>query len=244
MDIFTLVGLIGGLGLIFGAILMKTSIAAFIDPASAMIVIGGTLASTFVSFSGKCIFTALKDMVTTFFKHKVDYIVTIDDLTKMAEIALREGLLRLEKMKVQSKFLERGVILLSSGLSADTISKTMSIEMKAQYDRELKSQTVLEKMGDMSPAWGMVGTLIGLVIMMLNLNDPSSIGPAMAVALLTTFYGAVLSNLLFLPSATKIEQRSKRALLQHEIIIEGLISIANKENPRMIKEKLMGYLTR
>ena len=242
MDLFTLIGMVVGIGLLVVSILMKAPITAFIDVASMLIVIGGTFASTFISFSGGSIMKALKDMVTTFFKHNIVYSETVEQIVKLAEVALRQGMVALEKEKVQSEFMERGINYLAAGLKPDAIQNMMTIEKQSQRDRELESQTILEKMGDLAPAWGMVGTLIGLVIMMLNLDDPSTIGPSMAVALLTTFYGAVIANLVFLPSSTKIEHRSNKGVLHHDLIIEGIISIARKENPRIIKDKLMGYM--
>lgn len=242
MDLLTLLGILGGMGLIIGAILLKTSLLTFVDLPSIMIVFGGTFASTFISYSGSSIMRALKDMVTTFFKHQIVYTKTIEDINKLALIAKREGKLGLEKVKVQSDFMKRGVDLIVSNLSPEAIYRSMTIEKNAIQDRDEESQAVLEKMGDLSPAWGMVGTLIGLVIMMLQLDDPSSIGPAMAIALLTTFYGAVLANLIFLPTATKIEQRSNLGAKHHDLIIEGIVSIARNENPRMITEKLMRFL--
>ena len=243
MDLLTLVGILSGMGLIIGAILLKTSLLTFIDLPSLMIVLGGTFASTFISYSGSSIMRALKDMITTFFKHRVVYTKTIEDIGKLATVAKRQGKVGLEKVKVQSDFMNKGVDLILSDLAPDAIYRTMTIEKKAIKYRDEESQAILEKMGDLSPAWGMVGTLIGLVIMMLKLDDPSAIGPSMAIALLTTFYGAVMANLLFLPTATKIEQRSNMGVKHHDLIIEGIVSIARNENPRMIKEKLMGFLT-
>ena len=228
--------------LIVGARLLRTTITTFFDVASIMIVLGGTFASTFISFSDKSIMMALKDMVTRLFKHQIIYTKTIKDLIKLAKISRMKGRVALEKVKVDNKFMQKGLVLVASGVRPEIVQRTMSIEKKAIRDRELQSQAILEKMGDLSPAWGMVGTLIGLVIMMLKLDDPSKIGPAMAIALLTTFYGAVLANLLFNPCTTKIEQRSTKSLQHHDIIIEGILSIANGENPSMIKDKLMGFL--
>jgi len=242
MDILTLVGIVSGMGLIVGAIMMKTSISVFIDPGSLMIVFGGTFASTCISYSGKSIGVALKDMITVFSKHNIVYMETIKEILMLSQKARKESLLAIEKVKVSSPFMQKGINYLVSGLKPASIEKIMNIEKFAERDRELESGDVLEKMGDLAPAWGMVGTLIGLVIMMLNLDDPSAIGPSMAVALLTTFYGAVLANLIFMPCSTKLITRSDKSLKHHDIIIAGIIAIANDENPRMIKDKLAGFL--
>ncbi len=242
MDLFTLIGIISGVGFILGAIIMKTSILTFFDIPSLLIVLGGTAASSFISFSGKSLTNAMKDMVTIFFKHEIDYMVTIDALIKMSRINRKQGKVGLEKVKVESEFLQRGLSLVAAGLKPSAILRQMSIEKQVQLDRAGESSEVLEKMGDLSPAWGMVGTLIGLVIMMLQLDDPSSIGPAMAIALLTTFYGAVLANLIFIPGSTKIEHRSTKAIKHHDLIIEGLLSLAMNESPMMLKDKLTGFL--
>ena len=118
----------------------------------------------------------------------------------------------------------------------------MELERDVMEERHTESQAILEKMGELAPAWGMVGTLIGLVIMLLSLDDPSSIGPAMAVALLTTFYGALWANFILMPAASKLEQRTKKEVLNLNLMIETLMSIAETENPRLLQERLMGFL--
>lgn len=242
MDLFTLIGIVSGIGFILGSILIQTSIVTFFNIPSLLIVLGGTAASSFISFSGKSLMNAMKDMVTIFFKHDIDYMETIEELVKMSRINRKQGKVGLEKVKVESEFLQRGLSLVAAGLKPSAILRQMSIEKQVQMDRADESSAVLEKMGDLSPAWGMVGTLIGLVIMMLNLSDPSSIGPSMAVALLTTFYGAVFANLIFIPGATKIEHRSTKAIKHHDLIIEGLLSLSMNESPMMLKDKLTGFL--
>lgn len=242
MDLFTLIGIIAGVGFILGSILIQTSIMTFINIPSLLIVLGGTAASSFISFSGKSLMNAMNDLITIFFKHDIDYMETIEELVKMGRINRKQGKVGLEKVKVESEFLQRGLSLVAAGLKPSAILRQMSIEKQVQIDRAEDSAAVLEKMGDLSPAWGMVGTLIGLVIMMLNLNDPSAIGPSMAVALLTTFYGSVFANLIFIPGATKIEHRSSKAIKHHDLIIEGLLSLAMNESPMMLKDKLTGFL--
>ena len=242
MDLFTLIGIVAGIVLLLGAIIMKTSILTFFDVPSLMIVLGGTFASTFISYSGRSIINAMKDMVTVLFKHQIIYSETIDELVKVARVNRKQGKVGLEKLKVESDFMQRGLVMVAAGLKPGAILRQMSIEKQVLSDRARDSHDVIDKMGDMSPAWGMVGTLIGLVIMMLKLDDPSSIGPAMAIALLTTFYGAVLANLIFIPSATKIEHRAQKALKHHDLIIEGILCLAQNESPIMVKDKLTGFL--
>ncbi len=242
MDLFSLIGIVSGIVLLLGAILMKTSILTFFDISSLMIVLGGTFASTFISYSGRSIMNAMRDMVTVFFKHQIVYSETIDELVKVARVNRKQGKVGLEKLKVESEFMQRGLVMVAAGLKPSAILRQMNIEKLALSDRARDSQDVLEKMGDLSPAWGMVGTLIGLVIMMLQLDDPSSIGPAMAIALLTTFYGAVLANLIFIPASTKIEHRAHKSQKHHDLIVEGVLCLAQNESPIMVKDKLTGFL--
>lgn len=242
MEIGTLLGMIGGLGLVVLSISMKASILNFIDLPSIFIVFGGTIAATLNSFSLKSVINSQRTMIKLFFVHRIDVAATIREMVTISNMAKKQGKLALEKYKTNNEFTQKGLQLVADGMKGATLQALLELEMHSIDERHTEGQLILEKMGDLSPAWGMVGTLIGLVIMLLSLDDPSSIGPAMAVALLTTFYGVLWANLILLPSATKLEQRTKRELQEMKIIIEALVSISNNENPRLLTERLLGFL--
>lgn len=242
MDLATIIGVIAGIGLVLGSIMLKASIINFIDPASILIVFGGTVSATLISFPLKSVINAMKTSIKIIFGHKIDYIVTLQEMMKIANMARKDGVLALEKYKSDNPFLKKGLGLVADGTKGEVIVSIMSLERDTMVERHEESQSILDKMGELAPAWGMIGTLIGLVIMLLNLSDPSSIGPAMAVALLTTFYGALWANFMLLPASSKLEQRTKRELLNTNLMIETLNSIAEQENPRLLQERLIGFL--
>ena len=242
MDIATIIGVVTGAGLVLASILLKASISNFIDISSILIVFGGTVAATLNSFPLASVLNAFKTSLKIFFVHKINYVETLREMLRVAAIARKDGPLGLERHKTEDIFLKKGLALVADGTAGGVIRGIMEMERDTVEERHGESQLILEKMGDLAPAWGMIGTLIGLVIMLLNLQDPSSIGPAMAVALLTTFYGALWANFILLPAATKLEQRTKREILNNNLIIEALVAVAENENPRMIQEKLLGAL--
>lgn len=242
MDIATLIGLIGGFGLILGAILMGGGVGGFLDIASMIIVVGGTFAVTFVMFPLKTVLTSFKVAMKTFFASSPDPTANIRQIVQLAETARKESLVALEKANVQDPFLQRGILLVADGTEENLVRAVMENDIGATRKRHFTGQGVFKGMGTMSPAFGMIGTLIGLVRMLQTLDDPSAIGPAMAVALLTTFYGAVLANVAFLPMAKKLEERSNEEILYMEITMEGVISILNGEHPNIVKEKLNSFL--
>ncbi len=242
MDIGTIIGLLAGFGLVFGSILMGGNIKSFIDLPSVAIVIGGTMAVTFIMYPMGTVFSAVKVAMKAFFTKSMDPNQIISQITSLAEIARKDGLVALEKAATDNEFLKKGCILVADGNNSDLVRSVLEIEIDFMRARHSTGQGIFKSMGSMAPAFGMIGTLIGLVQMLQTLNDPSSIGPAMAVALLTTFYGAILANVVFIPIAKKLEERSKEESLYMEIILEGIVSIANGEHPTITKEKLLAFL--
>ncbi|GAB6163150.1 MotA/TolQ/ExbB proton channel family protein [Desulfothermus naphthae] len=242
MDIGTLIGLLAGFGLIIGSIFIGGSLGAFIDLPSIFIVIGGTLSVTFIMFPMGTVFGAIKVAMKAFFAKPINANEIISQITSLAEVARKDGLVALEKASTDIEFLKKGCILVADGNNSEVVRSVLEIELAFMQQRHTTGQDIFKSMGSMSPAFGMIGTLIGLVQMLQTLDDPSSIGPAMAVALLTTFYGAVLANVAFIPIAKKLEERSKEETLYMEIIIEGIVSIANGEHPAITKEKLLAFL--
>ncbi|MBU1003577.1 MAG: MotA/TolQ/ExbB proton channel family protein [Proteobacteria bacterium] len=244
MDIGTLVGILAGLGLIVGSIMFGGgAIGGFVDLPSVLVVIGGTGAVTFIMFPMGVVIGSVKVGMKTFFAKPSDYAALIAQVVTMAEKARKESLVALEKVPVDDPFIKKGIQLVADGTEEGLVRSVLETEIAFMQRRHAQGQGVFKSMGTMAPAMGMIGTLIGLVKMLQNLSDPGSIGPAMAVALLTTFYGAVLANILFLPMAKKLEERSAEEALYMEIATEGIISILHGEHPSIVKEKLFAYLS-
>lgn len=242
MDIATLIGLVGAFGLVLTTIFMGGNAPGFLDIPSIVVVVGGTFAVTFVMFPmGVVIGTFKVGMKTLLFKSN-DPQETIRLITTLAETARKESLVALEKVGIDDEFLKKGVMLVVDGASEALVRSVMEIELDFMKQRHRQGQAVFKGMGTMAPAFGMIGTLIGLVNMLSNLSDPASIGPAMAVALLTTFYGAVMANCVFLPLATKLEERSSEDVLFMQIMIEGVSSLQRGDHPSVVKEKLQAFL--
>ena len=242
MDIGTLIGMLLAFGLIVGSIFLGGSLKAFFDIPSVLIVVFGTIAVTFIMFPMSMVFGSIKIMLKAFFAKPSDPKEMIKTIVGLADIARKARLVALEKAPVDDPFLKKGVLMAADGTEEETIRSVMEVEIAFMKQRHAMGQEIFNSMGTMSPAFGMIGTLIGLVNMLQNLDDPTSIGPAMAVALLTTFYGAVLANVVFLPIAKKLEVRSAEEILFMEIAVEGILSIVRGENPRIIKEKLESFL--
>ncbi len=244
MDIATIGGLVAGLALVTWGILSGSPLSSFIDPGSIVIVIGGTFAAIFVTFPLNKVFGIAKVTQKAFFNADHDSKVIISKVIELANVARREGLLALEEAvdEVKDDFLKKGVMLIVDGTDPELVQNILETEISYLQDRHSEGKALYENLGTLAPAFGMVGTLIGLVAMLNNLDDPSSIGPAMAVALLTTFYGSLLANLIFNPIAVKLSVKSKDEVLVREVMVEGLLSIQAGENPRIIEEKLKAFL--
>ncbi|KMY66510.1 hypothetical protein AAU61_15240 [Desulfocarbo indianensis] len=242
MDLGTIIGIVVGLLLVLVSILLKASLLAFFDVSSILIVVGGTISATLVAFPMKSVMGAMKASISIFFQHSIDHVGTVREILKASDEVRRNGPLALEKFKAGNQFMKTAFDLVADGMNVDTIRDVLTIELEATISRHEEVVKILEKMADLAPAWGMIGTLIGLVIMLLNLSDPSAIGPAMAVALLTTLYGALWANLLLSPSAAKLEERSEREAQDHRLILEGALGMARNENPRAIQQRLVGFM--
>lgn len=242
MDLGTIIGIIVGLALVLSSILLKGTLVAFLDVASLLIVVGGTFAATMVAFPMSSVMRAVKASISIFFQHRIDYVNTVRSLLKAADAARKEGPLALEKAKANNEFMKTAFALVADGYRPDDIRGVLKIEVEATVARQEEVVNILEKMAELAPAWGMIGTLIGLVIMLLNLSDPSSIGPAMAVALLTTLYGALWANLLLSPSAAKMNERTEKEAQDMQLVLEGALAMARNENPRAIQQRLLGFM--
>lgn len=244
MDIATILGIIVGVVFVVGGILSDGSIADFWDVASILIVLGGTVAATLVAYPLKSVLEAVKIAGKAFRSQEEDPYEIIVQINTLANIARKEGLLALEEAseEINEEFLKKGTMLIVDGTDPELVKNLLETELSFVEERHGKGQGIFEAMGAYSPAFGMIGTLIGLINMLKKLDDPSSIGPSMAVALITTFYGSVLANLVFIPIANKLKLKSREEILRKEIMVEGLLSIQAGENPRIIEEKLKAFL--
>jgi len=245
MDMATIIGLVGGFGLIAGAIILGGSAGSFFNPAAILIVFGGTLAVTTACFSLDEMGRTAKVAMNTIFYSSRDPSDAALQVLKIAELARKDGVLALQNILpsiMAEPFLHKGVTMVVDGTPGTEVEAIMRRDMHSTTQRHSKSANVLRKMGEFSPAMGLIGTLIGLVQMLGNLQDPSTIGPSMAVALLTTFYGAVLANVVFLPLAAKLERNSTEESLVHNVYLMGAASIGRQENPRRLEMLLNSLL--
>lgn len=246
MDKATLIGIILGFSLIIIALLIgEGGIRTFINTPSMIIVFGGTIASTLICFQGSQVLGVMKVTKNAFFTQMAEPLDKIDTLVQFAERARREGILALENAveEVNDPFLRSGIQLAVDGVEPQLIKDILTTELSFLEDRHKLGQAVFATMGFYAPAYGMIGTLIGLVQMLVSMDDPSKIGPAMAVALLTTFYGAVMANCMFLPLAEKLKKRTQEEVLIKELTIEGIMSIQSGDNPRIVRQKLLAFLS-
>ena len=245
MEITTVGGLIVGVVCIIISILLSGSLGAYVDGPSIFVVIGGLIAATMISYPLKTLQGLGKSIAICFQTKDVDLTKDVEMIISVANVARREGILALEETvkDMDDAFLKKGIMLIIDGSDAELVRSIMEAEMSFIAERHGSWQSVLLQMSAFSPAFGMIGTLIGLINMLQDLADVSSLGPNMAVALITTFYGCVLANLLFTPFAKKLKVMSDEEFLRKELLLEGILSIQDGENPRIIREKLNAFLS-
>lgn len=244
MDIATLLGFIVGSALIvWGMAQGGSGLAMFVNIPSVAIVIGGGLSAVMVCFPLPQVIGAMKVVKNAFLPQTLDTSNIVGTIVSFAEKARREGLLTLEEdaAELNNDFLQKAIQLVVDGTDPELVRDILEIELAFLEDRHKLGKDIFEQLGVFFPAFGMIGTLIGLIAMLANLDDPSSIGAGMAVALLTTFYGAVLANFVALPIAKKLSVRSQEEVLMRQVIVEGVLSIQNGENPRIVHEKLKAF---
>ena len=242
MDIATLIGIIGGFALIIVSIVMGSPITAFLNIPGLTIVIGGTIMATLIMQRLDVVLGAFKVAGKAFFLHQESNDALKQSIVTLATKAKREGMLALEKEEIPNSFLARGVKMAVDGIPPEDIISALETDLNLLVRRHETGQRVFRFMGATAPAMGMIGTLIGLVQMLRSLNDPKNIGPAMAVALLTTFYGAVLAFLVFIPIAEKLRDRTDQEILAKELIIDGVRGITRGLSPRVLDDTLVSFL--
>ena len=246
MDIATVIGLVVGIGLVLGSIMMGGGgLGPFINIPSAMITIGGSIAGLLISFPMGDV-VGVVGVVKKCFLQKLPKAVEIVELFReLSTIARKDGLLALEEKvaEVDDDFLRRGLEMVVGGTPREEIESVLETELSYIDERHKIGKKILDNLGAAAPAFGMVGTLIGLVQMLRTLDDPSQIGGGMATALLTTLYGAVTANLFCIPLATKLENRNKEELMIRELIISGLTGLVEGQAPRALHSRLSSFLS-
>jgi chemotaxis protein MotA len=245
MDIATIIGIVLGSGLVLLAIILKSPLTAFIDPASMAVVGGGTAAAALISFPLGQVVKIMTVVRKAFFSKPIDSVESVTPLVSLAEVARRDGILSLESQLTEGDydpFLAQGLRMAIDGQDPAVIEAALEQEVETIVERHASGKALFENIGKYAPAFGMIGTLIGLVIMLQNMNDADSLGPAMAVALLTTFYGSLMANLFALPIADKLALRSDQEIAAKLLIIRGVMSIQAGDNPRIVQQKMLAFL--
>ncbi len=245
MDIATVFGLVLACGLLVWSIVIGGgSFGSFFDAPSMMVVIGGAIAAVMISFPMKKVIGVFGVSMKCFFNKPEDLAKILDQLVDLADVARRDGLLALEgKMAdVEHPFIKMGIQMAVDGSPPEVLEDILRTGVGSIATRHAEGKSVLDQLGRFAPAYGMIGTLMGLIIMLGNMSDPEAIGPGMAVALITTLYGAITSNMIFLPFAEKLNFINKQELVAKEVIIRGILAIQSGENPRVIRQKLNTFL--
>lgn len=244
MDIATLVGIILAYILVFVALLLGPGIGVYIDIPSVLIVIGGTAGIILMSWPLNKVLNVMTIVMKTFLFKLESPANLIGKLVDFSQRARRDGILALESAEdeINDDFLKKGIRLAVDGTEPEVIRTILETDLSYMQDRHKEGAAILQSMATFAPAMGMIGTLIGLVAMLQTMSDPSSIGPAMAVALLTTFYGAIIANLFAAPLAEKLKTRSAEETMLREIMIAGIMAIQAGDNPRIVEQKLNSYL--
>ncbi|GAB6054634.1 MotA/TolQ/ExbB proton channel family protein [Magnetospira thiophila] len=238
VDLATIIGILSGFGLVAAAVFLGGSPGTFINPPSILIVIGGTLAVTTASFTLGEMGASIKVILRAVVHSSRDASAAAEQMLHLAETSRKQGVLSLQGMLdslASEPFLHKGIMMVVDGTPGEEVEAILRRDISATEQRHARSASILRKAAEYAPAMGLIGTLIGLVQMLGNLDDPSSIGPSMAVALLTTFYGAVLANMVFLPLAAKLERNSAEEMLVNLVYLMGAASIGRQENPRRLE---------
>jgi chemotaxis protein MotA len=245
VDKASIFGVLVGSGLVVGSILIGSSLMIFINVPGLLIVAGGTFAATSIAFPTDELKQVFSVVRRVFNEPGSEMIAVSQYLVKSMAVLKKDGPVALENMaaKAPTKPLAKGLQLIADGANVRTIEEILATEQKYMEEHHRVGQKIFNEMGKYAPAFGMVGTLIGLVQMLANMSDPESIGPAMAVALLTTFYGAVLANLIFIPMVAKLDRRIQIEVTQIQLTIVGLVSMHGGDTATILKEKLQAFLS-
>lgn len=248
VDLASIIGLVVCLAMVLMGIVTgddgPAGLKYFVDMKSVFITIGGAFAAVLVNYSIKDYVAGLKSITMIFKGQVIDTAGTIAKIIELSNIARKEGLLSLEEAarSMDDAFMQKGILLIVDGTDPELVRAILETELLSTEQRHKDKIGFWENLAGMGPSWGMIGTLVGLVLMLQHLEDASAIGPAMAVALLTTLYGSLLANWICFPVAGKLKYNNAQEVMVKEIMIEGLLSIQAGENPRVIEEKLKSFL--
>lgn len=247
MDIFSLIGLIAGLGLVvFGMVSDGGSLIAFLSPSSFAIVFGGTFGALFISYPFDTIKQIPSHLKLVFGKDNYNPIEYITQISDLAKVARKNGLLALEDKaaEIEDKFLANSIMLIVDAIDPDRVRKIFDSQLDYVQQRHDYTIGFYDRAAGLAPAFGMIGTVIGLINMLANLNasDPDALGAGMSVALITTLYGSVMANLFFTPISNKLQVIHEHEMLCMELVVEGILSIQAGENPKHIEDKLISFL--
>ncbi len=243
MDIATIAGIVAGTVIVLVAIMMGGDFGSFVNVPSILIVVGGGFAATVIRFPLANIFSAFALGGSVAFTHKkVSPKEMIDEITGLAEIVRKDGPLGLESAEINQELLKQGAQMVADGYDLDIIRAMLERERDLYLERLDEGARIYKALGDAAPAFGMIGTLVGLVQMLSTMDDPASIGPSMAIALLTTLYGAVISNLVCLPIADKLNNKATIEEVNQTLALDGIIQLRENKSPAIIRESLIAYL--
>lgn len=245
MDLATIIGIVSAFSLVLIAVASGGGLSWFLDGPSALIVFGGTFGAILINYPLADVLGVIKVAQNAFFKKEQKARAAIELLVMMSKVSRKDGMLALQNMthRLRDPFLVKAVNLLIDGLEPLDVTNILDTELDFIEERHRLGAEIFTTMGNYAPAMGMTGTLIGLVQMLMRMNDPSAIGPAMSVALVTTFYGVLLTYLLFLPLAGKLKRLSTQELLVKQLIINGILSIQAGDNPRILEQKLHAFVS-
>ena len=242
VDLATLVGIIGAFGFVIMAMLLGGTIDMFMDVTSVLIVVGGTTFVVMMKYNLAQFIGAFKIAMKAFMFKAASPEELIQKSVEMADAARKGGFLALEEAEISNNFMQKGVDMLVDGHDADVVRGTLENDISLTAKRHESGAEIFKQIGDVAPAMGMIGTLIGLVAMLSNMDDPKSIGPAMAVALLTTLYGAIIANMIAIPISDKLKLRAAEEALNRNLILDAVLGIQDGQNPRVIEGVLRNYL--
>jgi chemotaxis protein MotA len=245
MDIASLVGLLLAIGLILGSIMMGSApLSAFIDIPSFLVVVGGAVAAALICFPLKTMLGVPKITLKVLLNKNQDRLALIKQIVALAETARRDGLLALESkiQEIDNPFVRTGIQMAVDGSTPEVVEEVLRTEVNAISQRHRDGKSIMDQLARFAPAYGMIGTLMGLIMMLSDMSDPSGIGAGMAVALITTLYGAIVANVFFSPFAEKLGLLSRNELTVMEIAIRGVMAIQSGESPRAIDQKLRTFL--
>ena len=242
MDLASIIGFLGAVAMIILAMLLGGGVTPFIDPPSLAIVGGGTFFAVMYNCPLPAFLGSFGAMGKAFFPPVKKLPDMVERMTDLAGIARKDGMMALEGQDVPDPFFEKGLQMLVDGADENKLASQLSMEIKSMKSRHEANQTIINAWVDLAPAMGMIGTLIGLVLMLGNMADPKAIGPAMAVALLTTLYGAFIANIVFKPMVLKLEGYTAYEVVYREMVVEGLRNIARGESPRNIQDIMLSSL--